>query len=63
MIAPGLGEVLLSNCFENGLLPIVLDTEIVEGRCRLFAGGPEQFLHQGAAATGGIVGLAGAVGG
>jgi 3-isopropylmalate/(R)-2-methylmalate dehydratase small subunit len=31
VIAPGFGEIFFNNCFENGLLPIVLDAEIVEG--------------------------------
>jgi 3-isopropylmalate/(R)-2-methylmalate dehydratase small subunit len=30
VIAPGFADIFLSNCFKNGLLPIVLDQEIVD---------------------------------
>ena len=34
MIAPSFADIFFNNCFKNGLLPIVLDTEIVESLFR-----------------------------
>ncbi len=34
VIAPSFGDIFFNNCFQNGVLPVVLDQEIVEGLAR-----------------------------
>ena len=39
VIAPSFADIFLSNCYKNGLLPIVLDEEIVDELFELSSGG------------------------
>lgn len=34
IIAPSFGDIFFNNCFQNGVLPVVLDQEVVEGLAR-----------------------------
>lgn len=34
IIAPSFGDIFFNNCFQNGVLPVVLDQDVVEGLAR-----------------------------
>jgi 3-isopropylmalate/(R)-2-methylmalate dehydratase small subunit len=42
VLAPSFADIFFSNCFKNGLLPIVLEEEIID---ELFAGGKRRRAH------------------
>ncbi len=39
IIAPSFSEIFINNCFQNGLLPVILPAEVVNGLAREAAGG------------------------
>ncbi len=45
VLAPSFADIFLSNCYKNGLLPIVLDEEIVDELFRIALGDPGLHLR------------------